>query len=539
MKFRKVLTLLLAGAMTMGTAALAAEENELLIAPAPAAAFTDVAEDAYYAEAVAWAAGEEITTGRGNGIFDPDATVTRSEAVTFLWRMAGMPEPTQTQTQTFTDVVNDPNKVWYETAVQWAVEKEITNGTGGGNFSPAVPCDRGMILTMLYRMEDRPWDAALAAEPIQDGQSLSSLDDLNVSLVQSVVKANRDAKVFTDLNEGDYYEIPVLWAMMGQILDRNQVPEGSTAVGAATPCVRGEMVYFLSKAAEYEQKSKEAQAAYDQWNTPPEPIEVGTIEKTVLLDKDGVKITADSIEYVEDTYDTVLHMTVVNNSKKQLDIDTSTLYVNTYSVSPATHIPVKEDGWTSYESVIVPAGETKEFQVVLNDLREKGITAVQEIEISMYASVVTIGEDGMDFETFSEGEAVTIKTSLYDKNANYDQEGTVAYDKNGLKVLVTKAENNEYMGPQITVYAYNGSKEEVHLEIAALTLDGETYEGYFGMYIPAGKRCVDRVNVDLDYENIPTVKEAKLTLQTVKYDEETWDSIPVVVFDPVTVTFDA
>lgn len=118
--------------------------------------FTDVAEDAYYADAVAWAVDKAVTDGMGDGAFAPDSTVTRAQAVTFLWRMAGKPAPTQTEI--FADVEADANNWWYKEAVQWAFENGITNGTGEG-FSPYVTCSRGMILTMLYRLEGKPWDA--------------------------------------------------------------------------------------------------------------------------------------------------------------------------------------------------------------------------------------------------------------------------------------------------------------------------------------------------------------------------------------------
>lgn len=536
MKLRKVLSLLLVCAMMMGITAFAAEEEPLLIAPAPAA-FTDVEADSYYADAVSWAATKEITTGRGDGIFDPEATVTRAEAVTFLWRMAGEPEPTQTET--FDDVVNDPNKVWYETAVQWAVEKGITNGTGSG-FSPYVTCDRGMILTMIYRMEGKPWDEALAAETSEE---LSSLDDLGVALVKSMVESFRSRGILPDVKEGDYYEIPIIWSMMylldSKFTDAIGMTDENRAIQPTAPCVRGEMVYFLYQANAYEDAVKAAQESYDQWNTPPEPIEVGAIEKTVVMDKDGIKITADSIEYDEDSYDAVLHMTVENGSGKQICADTYSLYVNTYYVSSSASIPVEEDGWTSYESVIVPAGATREFEVSLNSLREKGITSVYEIEVMMGADEITITEDGYEYGEAHIGEYVTLKTSLYDEGVDYGQEGTVAYDKDGLKVLITKAENSEYNGPQITVYVYNGTEEEVNLELAVLTLDGEAYEFFYGNSVEPGKRSVDGVYIDYDYENVPTPKEATLTFRTVTYDDETWDPIPVITFDPVTVTFDA
>ena len=109
--------------------------------------FTDVSADAYYAKAVAWAVEQGITGGTGGGKFSPDATCTRDQTVTFLWRAAG--KPAVTADKSFADVSAD---AWYATAVAWAVENGITRGTGDGTtFSPDETCTRGQMVTVLYR----------------------------------------------------------------------------------------------------------------------------------------------------------------------------------------------------------------------------------------------------------------------------------------------------------------------------------------------------------------------------------------------------
>ena len=108
--------------------------------------FADVSTDAYYYEAVKWAAENNITGGIGNGLFGPDLTCTRGQIVTFLWRAAGSPEPTALST--FTDVASD---AYYAKAVAWAVENGVTTGTGDGKFSPDAPCTRGQAVTFLWR----------------------------------------------------------------------------------------------------------------------------------------------------------------------------------------------------------------------------------------------------------------------------------------------------------------------------------------------------------------------------------------------------
>ena len=117
--------------------------------PAPKATelpFTDVAADAYYAQAVLWAVEKGITNGTSETTFGPDQTCTRAHAVAFLYRMSGSPAAAGS---TFSDVAAD---AYYSAAVAWAVEKGITNGTSGTTFSPDDTCTRGQIVTFLYRL---------------------------------------------------------------------------------------------------------------------------------------------------------------------------------------------------------------------------------------------------------------------------------------------------------------------------------------------------------------------------------------------------
>jgi len=107
---------------------------------------TDVAEDAYYGEAVRWALSEGITTGTGDGKFSPDATCTRAQAVTFLYRASGM--PAVSGNAAFSDVATN---AYYAAAVKWAEKNGITGGIGGGLFGSDNNCTRAQIVTFLFR----------------------------------------------------------------------------------------------------------------------------------------------------------------------------------------------------------------------------------------------------------------------------------------------------------------------------------------------------------------------------------------------------
>ena len=111
--------------------------------------FTDVPEGIWYAEPVLWAVGKGVTDGVGDGLFGVGMPCTRAQVVTFLWRAAGEPAPEATS-HPFADVEHGS---WYETAVLWAVENGVTDGTGDTTFSPDMTCTRAQVVTFLYRAE--------------------------------------------------------------------------------------------------------------------------------------------------------------------------------------------------------------------------------------------------------------------------------------------------------------------------------------------------------------------------------------------------
>ena len=108
--------------------------------------FTDVKADSYYDKAVLWAVENKITSGMSDTLFAPDATCSRSQIVTFLYRMQNSPE--SKAENPFTDVKAD---AYYANAVLWAVENGVTTGASATTFDPAGDCTRGQIVTFLYR----------------------------------------------------------------------------------------------------------------------------------------------------------------------------------------------------------------------------------------------------------------------------------------------------------------------------------------------------------------------------------------------------
>ena len=165
--------------------------------------FADVSTDAYYYEAVKWAAKKGITGGTGDGTFNPNGSCTRAHIVTFLWRAAGSPEPKSTVS--FADV---PAGSYYAKAVAWAVENGITLGTGDGTFSPNATCTRAQSVTFLYR--------ALGTAPTT-------------------------VNGFTDVTADAFYADAVAWAVESGVTNGTSASTFSPNNG----CTRAQIVTFL------------------------------------------------------------------------------------------------------------------------------------------------------------------------------------------------------------------------------------------------------------------------------------------------------
>ena len=110
-------------------------------------AFTDVGPKAFYAKAVAWAVENGVTKGTSETTFTPDATCTRGQIVTFLYRANGSPEISR-KDNPFKDVADGQ---YYANAVAWALANEITKGKSADTFSPDSTCTRGEVVTFLFR----------------------------------------------------------------------------------------------------------------------------------------------------------------------------------------------------------------------------------------------------------------------------------------------------------------------------------------------------------------------------------------------------
>lgn len=186
--------------------------------------FSDVKENAYYYEAVKWACDKGITTGTAANLFSPLKPCLRCEAITFLWRAFGSPEPGEVKL-TFQDVKKDD---YFYKAVLWAVEQKITFGSETTKFHPYSKCSRGTAVTFLWRAAGSPTPTS---------------------------KTNP----FIDVKKGAYYYNAVLWAVEQKIT----VGTSRTTFEPDRVCTRANVVTFLYRAESY-------------WDDQSKPVEEPT-----------------------------------------------------------------------------------------------------------------------------------------------------------------------------------------------------------------------------------------------------------------------
>ena len=182
------------------------EVKAVFAAEVKTASFRDVPVDAYYYDAVKWAAEKGITTGQADGLFGSDRSCTRAQIITFLWRAAGSPEPKAMRS--FADVSTD---AYYAKAVAWAVENGIATGTGDGKFSPDATCTRAQSVTFLFR---------------------------------AIGKLVNSKAEFSDVLTDSYYANAVAWAVENGIT--NGIGDG--LFGPDNSCTRAQIATFLFRA---------------------------------------------------------------------------------------------------------------------------------------------------------------------------------------------------------------------------------------------------------------------------------------------------
>ena len=203
--------------------------------------FSDVKTGAFYYKAVLWAVEQGVTNGTSSTAFSPDATCTRGQIVTFIWRANGSPKSVSSP-NSFTDV--QPGGFYFP-AMLWAAEHAITTGVSPTSFAPGATCTRAQVVAFMYRaaqndapkdfsryrieISDASWDEALADARSRGGKLLSIDSPEEFRAVADLITERGYENVFFNLggrraDDGEtYYWTDADGAPVGEPLNGDSV----------------------------------------------------------------------------------------------------------------------------------------------------------------------------------------------------------------------------------------------------------------------------------------------------------------------------
>ena len=234
-----------------------------------------------------------------------------------------------------------------------------------------------------------------------------------------------------------------------------------------------------------------------------------TIEEQVLVDQDGVKVTA--LEYVkDDIWGDGIKVQVENNTDKNITVSCKALIVNNYMISDLFSSEVAS-GKKSNETIYLSSSE----------LKAAGIETVGQVEV--YFRVY----DSDSWDDIFVTDDVVIKTSEYDNmDTTPNDTGHELYNEGGIKIVGKTVDENSFWGSAILLYIENNADRNVSISVDNMSINGFMTEPYFSTTVYAGKMAIDDITVmssDLEENGIESIDEVELEFKI--YDEDSYDTI--------------
>ena len=234
-----------------------------------------------------------------------------------------------------------------------------------------------------------------------------------------------------------------------------------------------------------------------------------SIEEQVLLDQDGIKITA--IEYVADSiWGDGIKLLIENNSDKTVGIGCETLIVNDYMID-------------NLFTTTVAAGkkDNETLDLYSSELEAAGIENVGQIEIKFYLY------DADTYMTTYTADMVTIQTSAYDEmDVTPEDAGQELYNQDGVRIVGKYVDENSIWGSAILLYMENNSGKNIIVSCDKLSVNGYMITSFLYSTINDGKMIIDDIALlssDLEENGIESIEEVELVFDII--DAESYSTI--------------
>ena len=256
----------------------------------------------------------------------------------------------------------------------------------------------------------------------------------------------------------------------------------------------------------------------DESTTQSVPKDV-FIEETVLVDEAGVKIVAKKLE-TDSFMGPELKLLIENNSGKNLTVQARNESVNGYMITSIFSADVV-DGKKANDSMTFSSSE----------LEMCGITTIADIEFSFHIFTTE------DWETYLDTDPISVKTSAAETyEYTIDDSGDVAYDGNGIKIVVKGLDEDTLFGSSVVVYIENNSSKNVTVQTRDVSVNGFMVDAIFSQDVVIGKKAVTDItfmSTELEENEITTVEDVELSFHI--FESDSWDTI--VDTDVVKITF--
>lgn len=287
------------------------------------------------------------------------------------------------------------------------------------------------------------------------------------------------------------------------------------ACGSDTTVVEKEIVKE-EQYVETEQQLDEITDVKEQEDNKENIPVIPTIEETVILEYEGVTVTAK--EYTaESIWGDGIKLLVENNGDKTVGVSCENVIVNDYMLS-------------DFFSTTVAAGKKDNETLYLssNELEAAGITNIGKVEVQLYLF------NSDSYNTIYTGDLVEIQTSEYENmDVTADNVGAELYNENGVRIVGKYVDEDSFWGAAVILYIENNTGRDITVSCEDLSVNGFMVDSWFGCDVVAGKKAVDDITLTsstMEENDITSIDDIEVVFTA--YDSNTYSTI--FKSDPIT-----
>ncbi len=233
-----------------------------------------------------------------------------------------------------------------------------------------------------------------------------------------------------------------------------------------------------------------------------------SVPETVILDRDGIKVTVKEMVYK--SWEVDIKVLIENNSSQNITVQARKFSINGIMIEPTFSADVAS-GKKANDSI----------SIYNSDLKVANITTIKDIEFGLHVF------DADSWDEMFDQNGIVLTTNATDYVQTYNTSGTLVVDQNDIKMYVLKMDDKDsFWGADIYVYIENNSSQNITVQARDVSIDGFMVEPSFSADVEAGKKAYDTITFmesDLEDNGITDIKQIELKFTV--FNEDTWNDI--------------